>query len=255
MRRRWGLAMPALALGFLLSSAAFAAGMTIPAGARLPLNGGTLDAAGGSLRIDGTLELGSGVLRGLDALRIAVGGSADFGSGTATVTGDWENRGTFAAGSSRVELRDGAAVQSAILGASQFATLSLVSAGGKRYHFESGLTQRVSALLQVLGNGLPIQLDVTTAGSAAFLDLAPTGTQVIANVGVSDVHAAGQHLAPTLTNQGGRGNAAGWFGGVVPAVPPVPVPALSWSALLALIAAFLFVATRRTARPRAARGK
>lgn len=255
MRHRWGLAVPALALGFLASGAAFAAGMTIPAGARVPLNGGTLDTGGGSLHVDGILELGSGVLRGLDAVRISTGGSADFGSGTATVTGDWENLGTFTAGSSRVELRDGAAAQSTILGTSSFATLSLVSAAGKRYRFESGLTQRVSATLQIVGNGLPIQLDVTTPGSAAFLDLAAAGTQVIANVGVSDVHATGQHLAPTLTNQGGSGNAVGWFGGVVPAVPPVPVPALSWSALLALIAAFVFVATRRTARPVAARGK
>lgn len=248
IRRAAGVA----ALCFFAYSPIHAAGIAVPAGASVQTNGGAIDTAGGSLLVDGYFALGGGTLSGLDAVRIALGGVADFGSGLATLSGDWENRGTFTAGSSRVQLRDGLAAASAILGTSQFASLSLVSASGKRYRFESGRTQSVTGTLQITGNGPPIQVDVTTSGTVAFLNLATGGTQVIANVGVSDVHATGQHLAPTQLNQGGSGNAQGWFGGGVPTTPPVPVPAVSPLALAALIAAFVLVGLRRTAR-RAAR--
>lgn len=93
-------------------------------------------------------------------------------------------------------------------------------------------------------------MDVTASPAIAFLNLATGGSQAIANVGVSNVHATGQRLAPTLTNQGGSGNAVGWFGGLGPALPPERVPALSTTVLLALIAAFLFAEAppRRLAR-------
>lgn len=144
-----------------------------------------------------------------------------------------------------MQLRDGLTAASAILGASQFANLSLVSASGKRFRFESGLSQSVLGTLQISGNGPPIQMDVTASGTVAFLNLAPGGTQAIANVGVSDVHATGQHLAPTQVDQGGSGNVQGWFGGGGPTTPPVPVPALSPIALAALVAAFVLVGLRR----------
>ena len=73
---------------------------------------------------------------------------------------------------------------------------------------------------------------MTQPGSVAFLNLLPSGTQSIANVGVSDVHATGQPLAPDQTNQGGRGNAQGWFGGGGPIGQHVPVPAASPTALM-----------------------
>lgn len=104
-------------------------------------------------------------------------------------------------------------------------------------------------ILQIVGNGAPIQVDVTASGSIAFLNLATGGTQNIANVGVSDVHATGQHLAPTLTNQGGSGNDTGWFGGGGPQpLPPVPVPLLSPATLGALAMVLAFFGLRRRAR-------
>lgn len=118
--------------------------------------------------------------------------------------------------------------ESAVLGSTAFANASFGSANGKRYRFESGSTQTVAAQLEILGTGAPIQIDVTQPGAIAFLNLLPSGTQNIANVGVSDGHATGQHLAPAQTNQGGRGNADGWFGGGGPIGPSsVPVPASS----------------------------
>lgn len=252
-RMRAGKACLLASLLPLPFAAVQAQGLALPPGARLQMDGGRLEAAGGDLLIDGALILGTGELRGVGALRIAAGGSADFGSGLATVTGDWENRGAFTAGSSTVALCDGPVATSAILGTSQFANLSLVSAAGKRYRFESGLTQTVGANLQIQGQGPAIQVDVTVPGSAAFLNLLPGGSQAIANVGVSDVHATGQRLAPTQTNQGGRGNDSGWFGGGV-AVTPVPVPTLSHGLQLLLAAGLILIATRRRALAAISRG-
>lgn len=198
-------------MGLFASSAASAAGFTVPAGAQLNLGGGHLLLAAQDLRIDGALSLGSGLLLDLASLHVGGGAQADLGSGVVSLSGDWDNQGSVAAGSSQVMFVDGPA-DSAVLGSTTFANASFDSANGKRYHFQSGLTQSISALLQIHGNGTPIQIDVTQPGATAFLNLLASGTQDIANVGVSDVHASGQPLAPTQTNQGGRGNAAGWFG-------------------------------------------
>ena len=250
--RRAGMAALLFSMVPLFAATARAQSLTVPAGASLQVSGGRLDLAGGDASIAGAFALGAGELRGVGAWRIAAGGSADFGSGVASLSGDWENRGMFTAGSSRVELRDGASPSSAILGANQFANLSLVSLTGKRYRFESGFTQRVAAQLQIQGQGPAIQVDVTVPGTLAYLNLLAGGTQAIANVGVSDVYATGQHLAPTLTNQGGNGNAQGWFGNGVVVAPPTPVPALGWPMLLVLTGGMLWAAarTRRSGRHR-----
>lgn len=254
MRKR-GIRAAAVVVPLLgMVSTVQAQSLSVAAGASLQVAGGRIELAGGDLRIDGQLALGAGELRGIAALRIGPAGAADFGSGIATLTGDWENRGSFNAGSSRVELRDGPLAASAILGTSQFANLSLVSLTGKRYRFESAFTQRVAANLQIQGTGPAIQVDVTTPGSLAYLNLLAGGTQAIANVGVSDVYATGQHLAPTQSNQGGNGNDDGWFGGGGPAVPAVPVPALSWPAALLLIAGVCVIAARRRVRQIIIRG-
>lgn len=241
----------ALLSGLLLSTVA-SADIRLPAGAMLKLGSGTLDAAGGDFESSGTVQLGSGQLLDVRDFRV-LAGLADLGSGLLRLTGVLENRGTLASGTSRVELRDGGDPESWILDNSTFATLSLASASGKRVRFESGSTQRVTTLLEILGNGLPIQIDVTTTGSVAFIDLLDDGDQNIANVGVSDVHAIGQVLAPELTNQGGNDNDQGWFGGgdppgPPPGPPPLPVPSLTngWLALLVLL--FVAVALRRQTR-------
>lgn len=248
MRSRACVALtPAL---LLMGSVAAAAGISLPPGSRLDLNGGAAALAAQDLRIDGALTLGSGSVLDLASLRLGAGGQADLGSGVVELGGDWENRGSLAAGSSRVRFVDGPA-DSVLLGSTTFASASFVSAAGKRYRFESGSTQSVAAQLDILGTGAPVQIDVTQPGSVAFLDLLPSGTQSIANVGVSDVHAIGQALAPDQTNQGGRGNDTGWFGnGGGPIGQAVSVPSSSPGGLalfaLTLLGAAL-VAFRRSA--------
>jgi hypothetical protein len=253
--RQLFLHVPLLLAGLLLA-ASVSAGIRVPAGATLDVGGGRIDLAGSSLESSGTFRLGSGQL--LDTLDFRVlDGLADLGAGLLQLSGNFENRGTLASGTSRVELRDGGAAESAILGNSSFATLSLVSTSGKRYRFESGSTQRVTTLLEILGIGVPVQVDVTSAGSVAFVDLLDGGDQNIANVGVSDVHAIGQMLATEQTNQGGNGNDQGWFGdGTVP-VPPRPpqpqvVPALSGPGLLVLALLLAAIAWHRHTRSAAA---
>lgn len=236
----------------LTGSAAVAAGISLPAGSRLDLNGGGAAFAAQDLRVDGTLTLGDGSLLGLASLRLGAGGQADLGSGTVELDGDWENRGSLAAGSSHVRFVDGPA-DSALLGSTTFASASFASANGKRYRFESGSTQSVAAQLEILGTGAPIQIDVTQPGSVAFLNLLPSGTQSIANVGVSDVHANGQALATNQTNQGGRGNDTGWFGnGGGPIGQPLSVPSSSPAGLvlfaLSLLGAALLAFRRLACR-------
>ena len=89
MQRRFRRAAIAAVFSFFLASFAHAAGIEVPAGATIGVNGGRLDFGGGSFRIDGYAGLGGGVLGGLDAVRIGAGGTADFSSGVATLTGDW----------------------------------------------------------------------------------------------------------------------------------------------------------------------
>lgn len=232
-----------------------AASITIPPDARVDLDGGRVALAGGDITSQGALRLASGELADVGDVRL-LAGNADLGSGQVTLLGDWENRATVIAGSSVVTFRDGPAALRRILGNASFATLSLVSANGSRYRLESGSTQRIATVLQIIGTGVPIQIDVTAPGSIARLDLLPGGTQDIANVGVSDVYAVGQPLAPALANQGGRGNATGWFGSGtggpggpgVPVPQPTIVPTLSDGGLLLLALLFAAIAWRRHRR-------
>lgn len=232
------------------------AGISIPAGASVDVADGRIALAGGDVLVRGTLRLGNGQIVDVGDFRV-LAGSADLGSGVIRLVGDWENRATLIAGTSRVEFLDGPAAIRAILGSTRFATLSLVSANGTRYRVESGSTQRIAQLLEIVGEGVPIQIDVTNPGSIARFDLLDGGSQEIDNVGVSDVHAVGQPLAPDQTNQGGNGNDDGWFGnggGSTPPplpAPPLVVPALSDVGLALLALLFGALAWRRLdpARP------
>jgi hypothetical protein len=114
--------------------------------------------------------------------------------------------------------------QRAIGGSTTFSTRAFVSSAGKNYVLAVGTTQTVGALLEIAGTTPdPIQFRSGAPGQVANVDLLPAGTQQIQHVGVTDVWATGQHLAPALTNEGGSGNAFRWFGSAIGAdVRPVP---------------------------------
>jgi hypothetical protein len=116
----------------------------------------------------------------------------------------------------------------------------MTSSAGGAFVLESGQAQRVLSSLTIQGSGSPVQIRSSNPPQAAELVLERGGSQNISNVGVSDVHATGEHLAPQQSNQGGTGNAFGWFG-----IGILAVPTLSLGGLILLILAFFGVALLR----------
>ena len=202
---------------------------------------------GGDLATGGVLQLGAGHVADLRNFQVTGGGQASLGSGQIELFGDWSNGGTINPGSSLVSFIDGALASSTLLGSSTFASLSFLSTTGKRYLFQSGSTQTINYALTIQGTqALPIQFDVTSPGSVANINLLPSGSQAIQYVGVSDVHATGQHLAPSQDNDGGRGNATGWFRALL--APYAAVPGLTPWAIAMLLLALSLVAWRQIRR-------
>ena len=222
--------------------------VVIPVGGSVALNGGALDLGGTALQVGGAFSLGSGSAANITDIGILAGGTLDGGSGTLTLSGNFSDAGTFTAGTGHVNFIDGALAQSAISGSTTFANLSIASVDGKSYALQVGTTQTVQGQLQILGtSSAGVQIRSSAAGQVAFIDLLPSGTQDIAFVGVSNVHATGLHLAPNQTNDGGTGDASGWFGtNGTPPTPAAPIPTLStWSTLLLGLLLVGFTAHRR----------
>lgn len=226
------------------------ADLVIPANAIVNLGGGTTDLACTDLVIAGTLQLGSGQVVNARNVTIQAGGVLNGGSGIIELGGSWSNAGQFAAGTSSVRFEDLCGLSSAsISGSSTFYDLRFVSGTGRTVIFAVGSTQTISSALQIAGtSGNPLQLRSSTPGQVANINLQTGGTQQIQHVGVTDVWATGQPLAPNQTNEGGAGNAQGWFGsGPTPPRAPTPVPTLNDLAV-ALLAALLGVAGARRLR-------
>ena len=225
--------------------------ITVPTAASFALNGGSLDLAGTGLQVAGAFALGAGTVN--NASDVAISGSLDGGSGTLSLFGDWSNAGTFTAGTSSVNFIDGASAQSSVSGNATFANASFVSATGKNYIFTVGSTQSIAGVLTIQGTSAQgVQFKSSAAGQVANINLLPGGSQNIQYVGVSDVHAIGQHLAANQTNDGGTGNATGWFGsesngdGNTVATPTLSTIGLLMLALLmAISASFAFIAPRQ----------
>lgn len=241
--------LPKLALrmlfgALLFSAAPLMAQVVVPASAGFSLNGGSIDLAGSSLQVAGTFDLGAGAIQNAANIGILAGGSINGGSGTITLFGDFSNLGSFTAGTGHVNFVDGALALSNITGNTTFANLSFVSLTGKSYAFGVGSTQSIQNQLQILGtSSFGIQIKSSIPGQVAFINLLAGGTQDINYVGVSNVHATGIHLAPTLTNDGGTGDSTGWFAqGGSGTDPAIPIPTLSFGMLLLLAFAFSGIA-------------
>lgn len=245
----------ALAWACLVVTSAHA-DLTVPAGSQLSLGPGVVDLACTDLVVAGTLQVNGGALKNVRNVNIQSAGILNGGSGLIEVGGNWTNGGSFVAASGTVNFRElcgaGAAT---ISGDTVFHRASFVTASGRNYVFTVGSTQTVTTLLQITGTaGNPIQFRSSAAGQVAFINLALSGTQLIQHVGVTDVFATGQWLAPFLTNEGGGGNANRWFGtpsGPGTGIAGTAIPTLDTAALAAL-AAMLAAAGAWFARQRAA---
>lgn len=212
----------------------------------MALNGGKLDLDSTDLQIGGSVALSSGAISGAHSIAIGSGGALNAGSGTISLFGDWSDFGTFSAGTGTVDFIDGSAALSTVSGNTTFHDLSFISSTGKTYAFAVGSTQTIGGLLTILGTAATgIQFKSTTPGQVAFIDLLPGGSQDIAHVGVSNVHAIGQPLAPTQTNDGGTGDALGWFGSGGSGSSVAATPAVSPFGLLLLLLSLPAVAFLR----------
>jgi len=230
------------------------ADVTIPANSVMTLMGGTLDLGCTDLIDAGTLQVGTGSVVTTRNVSIQAGGVIDSGSGSITLGGNWSDAGTLVGGTGSVRFRDGCALTAAtVTGNTTFATASFVSTTGKNYVFAVGSTQTVYSLLEISGTSAqPIQFRSGNPGQVANINLASSGTQQIQHVGVTDVWATGQWLAPNLSNEGGGGNASRWFGTPTSAGKSRPIPTLDEKALPALAALLALIGglrlRRRTAR-------
>ena len=249
--------LAAWALSSLIAGVA-QADLVVPAGSTTNLSGGAVDLACTDLIVAGTLQIAGGAVNNARNVTIQSGGTIDGGSGVIEVGGNWIDSGSFVANAGEVDFRDVCGPGPAsISGNTTFFRASFVSGVGKNYVFAAGSTQKILSLLEIAGiAGNPIQFRSSTPGQVAFINLIAGGTQQIQHVGVTDVWATGQHLAPLLTNEGGGGNARGWFGsggggggGSVQPIAVLDLPGLL--ALAALLAASgLWFVGRATVRRR-----
>jgi hypothetical protein len=226
-------------LSLCAAGSAFGA-ISVGNGGVFSLGDGAVDLAGGSLTIDGQFDVANGTVS--NAGDVAINGTLDGGNGSLLLLGDWINGGTFNAGAGQVTFTDDAGTAAQIVGSTTFYGLSLLSSAGGAFVLQSGTVQRVMNSLTIQGSGAPVQIESSNPPQVAELLLEAGGSQNIANVGVSNVYATGQPLAPNQTNQGGAGNDRGWFG--LP-IDPMPVPVLSIPGLLIMILALFGVAYAR----------
>jgi len=237
----------------LLHPALAAADFVVPSNAFGSLDGGTLDLGCTDLIVAGTLQVGSGQVLNARNITIQSGGVVAGGSDAIELGGNWSNNGGFFAGTGTVRFRDLCAIASAALsGSSSFANASFVTSTGKTYVFAVASVQTITGVLEIMGTTpQPIQFRSSAPGQVATINLTRTATQQIAHVGVTDVWATGQPLATNLQNEGGGGNALGWFGTSI-AGAAASIPALSnlmlaaLAALLALVAGPSLRRARRT---------
>lgn len=224
----------------LAASATSGAQLVVGSGSSLSLGSNSLDLGCAALLVEGTVDLGSGLVARVLDLGIAPAGALHGQSGALRVTRDWANSGTFDAGIGTVELVDGCGAGLAdILGDTTFAGLSMTTSTGKEHRFAAGSTQTVTTALTLAGvsrNLLRIRSSVD--GSEALLDL--QGSQSIAFVDVKDNHAVGVplQLGPESFTSG---NALGWrLVSLVPALSPISVGLLAlaflWSTRRILVA-------------------
>ena len=104
---------------------------------------------------------------------MTITGVLNGNSGTLEVAGDWDNTGTFNAGTSTVQMVDGCGLSSAVIaGETTFANLDMTTMTGFLYSFVAGLTQTVTNSLTLLGEeGSLLTLRSTLAEMDAFVDV------------------------------------------------------------------------------------
>ena len=196
----------------------------------------SVGASGLSIGAGSTVRLGDALLAlGCNDLQIEPAGELQAQASTIRLAGNWDNRGTFDAGIGTVLFEDGCVPNlSSIAGSNTFFDLRIITSTGKTVQFEAGATQKVLdglTLMGAPGNLLVIRSSIP--GQRAFLDVAPTASQLIDYVDVADNAATGQFLAPGRTAAAAHsidsGNNFRWFfsGRGAPAMSGIGLAALA----------------------------
>ncbi|AKS41244.1 hypothetical protein [Wenzhouxiangella marina] len=215
------------------------ASITVGSGGSISLGSGALDLGGGDLVVDGQFNLEAATVT--EAGNVVINGSFDGGGGSMLLRGDWINNGLFNAQTSQISMIEASGGSNALVGDSIFYGLSLTSPVGGAFVLQSGSVQQIVNSLTILGaSGQPVQIESSNPPQIAEMVLQAGGSQNIAFVGVSNVHATGEPLAPDETNQGGSGNDFGWFGSGL--FELIPVPTLTIPGLLLMMLSMLVLA-------------
>jgi len=226
--KRTALAAAASIIALGLALPASAGNLTVGAGSTLDLGTGILALGCADLDVAGTLTAGTVGFTGARDVAIAPSGIVNGGSATLTLTGDWDNAGTFNAGTSTVQMVDGCALFSGVVtGNNSFANLAISTTTAKQVSFTAGSTQSVTGLLTLLGAvGNRLKIRSTVNGSAAFLNV--TGTSSASFIDIQDSNALAGNDISLPTNSIKGPNTPGWlFGVVVPLLGPVAMGVLA----------------------------
>jgi len=206
-------------------------------------------ATGLSIGAGSTVQLGDALLAlGCNDLLIEPAGTLQAQASTIRLAGNWDNRGTFDAGTGTVLLEDGCGAPeiASVLGSNTFFDLRIITSTGKTVRFEAGVTQRILDGLRLMGApGELLVIRSSIPGQKAFLDLAPTASELIDYVDVAGTGATGRLLAPgpaAAHHSIDSGNTTGWF-----FVPAASAPVVSGIGLAALVLLLLGVGMRQYA--------
>jgi len=226
--KRTGLAAAVTFIALGLAAPASAGNLTVGAGSTLDLGAGSLALGCGDLDVSGTLTAGSVGFSAARDVAIAPGGIVNGNSATLSLSGDWDNAGTFNAGASTVQMVDGCALFSGVVvGNTSFANLAIITTTAKQVSFTAGSIQTVTGLLSLLGSaGNLLQIRSTVNGSAAFLNAA--GTSSASYVDVQDNNARpGKVIGLPANSVKGSNTPLWWFGTPVPLLAPMALGALA----------------------------
>jgi hypothetical protein len=217
-----------------LSAPSLAGTLTVGSGSSVDLGTGSLALGCADLDVLGTLSAGGvGFTGGRDVV-ITPSGVLNGNSATLQLAGDWDNTGTFNAGTSSVQMVDGCGLLSAVVaGNTSFNNFAMSTASAKQVSFTAGTTQTVSGLLVAVGSlGNLLQIRSTLNGAAAFLNV--QGSSSTSFVDVQDNNALAGHPIGLPSNSVKGSNTPGWLlTPVIPLLPPLAGAALGL-ALLAL---------------------
>jgi hypothetical protein len=232
--------------GFLPT--AFSQNLTVQSGSSFNLGSGTLDLGCGDMTVAGSLAIGSGTALTVRNVDIS-GGDLSLGSGLISLSGDWVNRGSFTAGTGRVNVVDGCgSALSRLAGNSDFYQLAVTSSAGRTLEAEAGSIQTFANRLTLTGTSANLlRIRSSQTGSSSFFQLAASGTQDIFAVDVADNDASGgQVLVPQPPAGAGSvdsGSNSNWFVPLVQgavAIFTLPAPALLLLTLLLILVAMPF---------------